>query len=174
MLEEGVPALTVGQPEEGMSVLPAQAIQRKVGIFLCGNRCRLIRRAQMPGLVVVPVLPHLSSVKLGMLDHLLFSTRVSLNLMQQLNKGLSGNHQRQNASVAVQIAQTFLHIRAPIELDTLPLSAYIEGLGNAEWPGRCQTVVDPNRAGTTWFLDGAHTVESINCCVEWFLTVFQS
>lgn len=56
-----------------------------------------------------------------------------------------------------------------------PLSApFIAGLENARWPGRCQQVVDPIRDGsarkgrTTWYLDGAHTVESLKACAEWY------
>ena len=47
----------------------------------------------------------------------------------------------------------------------------IEGLQDARWPGRCQIVEDrqPRRKGTRWFLDGAHTVESLLCCGEWFV-----
>ena len=52
------------------------------------------------------------------------------------------------------------------------LSEYLmQGLKNARWPGRCQKVEDrePFRKGVTWFLDGAHTVESLQCCAEWFV-----
>ena len=38
-----------------------------------------------------------------------------------------------------------------------------------KWPGRCQTVPDPKHPCQTWFLDGAHTLESLDCCVEWFV-----
>ena len=31
-------------------------------------------------------------------------------------------------------------------------------------------VADPKKAGVTWYLDGAHTVESLNYCVEWFVS----
>lgn len=58
----------------------------------------------------------------------------------------------------------------------IPLPApVIAGLENARWPGRCQQVIDPARDGTganagktTWFLDGAHTVESLKACAQWF------
>lgn len=58
----------------------------------------------------------------------------------------------------------------------IPLPApFIAGLENARWPGRCQQVIDPARDGTganlgktIWFLDGAHTIESLKACAEWF------
>jgi len=52
---------------------------------------------------------------------------------------------------------------------TLP-GTFIEGLKAARWPGRCQTVSDPNFPPIMWFLDGAHTVESLECSLEWFVS----
>lgn len=46
---------------------------------------------------------------------------------------------------------------------------FVAGLENTRWPGRCQTVLDPNYPSTTWYLDGAHTEESLKCCIEWFV-----
>lgn len=56
------------------------------------------------------------------------------------------------------------------QTDMLP-EQVVEGLQNARWPGRCQVVDDrqPERQGVTWYLDGAHTVESLVCCAEWFV-----
>ncbi|KAI5474406.1 hypothetical protein MNV49_003374 [Pseudohyphozyma bogoriensis] len=45
--------------------------------------------------------------------------------------------------------------------------AIVEGLKKTSWPGRCQIAKDP-QVGLTWFLDGAHTVESLKCCGDWF------
>ena len=45
-----------------------------------------------------------------------------------------------------------------------------KGLQEARWPGRCQRVEDryASRKGVRWYLDGAHTVESLQCCADWF------
>lgn len=60
--------------------------------------------------------------------------------------------------------------RSAIEsLRSLPTS-FLDGLKNAHWPGRCQTVLDPQHEGIKWFLDGAHTKESLQCCLEWFVS----
>lgn len=40
-----------------------------------------------------------------------------------------------------------------------------EGLKNCSWPGRTQIIV---RKNVTYFLDGAHTQESIKYCSDWF------
>jgi folylpolyglutamate synthase/dihydropteroate synthase len=106
----------------------------------------------------------MSDVRLGAPRSLFYAMRVILTSYQ----GLAGDHQQQNASLSIQIVQTFLQSQASIEPDTRLPTTYVEGLGNTKWPGRCQTVADPNHAKTTWFLDGAHTIESLECCMEWF------
>ncbi|OAX44521.1 FolC bifunctional protein [Rhizopogon vinicolor AM-OR11-026] len=149
--KEGVPALTVEQLEEGMSELRNCATEQGASQF-----------------TIVDSLPNTTAL------------------------GLAGAHQRSNAALAVQLAHMFLTITDPsyshmsnpntsvaastpqsrsvIEpLRSLPTS-FLDGLKNAHWPGRCQTVLDPQQEGTKWFLDGAHTRESLECCLEWFVS----
>lgn len=119
-------------------------------------------------------------------------------------EGLSGNHQLQNASLAIKLVHTYLRLaplppqplpspppsesglepasqgsaslsRVPDSAnpakDLTPLPAkYIKGLENARWPGRCQAVLDPAHERSTWFLDGAHTIESLACCGDWLVS----
>ena len=94
--------------------------------------------------------------------------------MSSIALGLSGAHQYQNATLAVHLARIFLQRHAGIEpapQDTLP-EPYVKALERAKWPGRCQTVVDPEHERTVWFLDGAHTLESLDCCVQWFVAPY--
>ena len=42
-----------------------------------------------------------------------------------------------------------------------PLPSYISGLERCVWPGRCQIIDRATSEGVTYFLDGAHTVESM-------------
>ncbi|KAI0638249.1 FolC bifunctional protein [Trametes polyzona] len=131
IFKEGAPALTVEQPEEGMTVLKEQAAELKASEF-----------------VVVPPVSGLSEVKLG----------------------LAGSHQYQNATLAVHLAKKFLALQANEQFESELPPAFVDGLKSARWPGRCQTVPDPAHAGTTWFLDGAHTLESLQCCMQWFIS----
>ncbi|KAF8624125.1 hypothetical protein AX15_006032 [Amanita polypyramis BW_CC] len=93
---------------------------------------------------IVPLNPAISNVKLG----------------------LSGAHQYQNATLAIALARAFLH--RDTNIDAKLSESYTKGLENTRWPGRCQTVIDPHLQHTTWYLDGAHTSESIECCLQWF------
>jgi len=77
----------------------------------------------------------------------------------------------QNASLAVELARTFLleQTRGEFVQKGLP-DSFKEGLVNTKWPGRCQTIHDPSRPGFVWYLDGAHTTESLEYCIKWFIT----
>lgn len=41
----------------------------------------------------------------------------------------------------------------------------VSGLADTEWPGRNQTL---KHGAVTYFLDGAHTMRSMQACVHWF------
>jgi len=91
--------------------------------------------------------------------------------VQRVIVGIPGAHQKENATLAVHMVQRFLSVKQPGSWSSddghLP-KAVVDGLRAARWPGRCQTVVDPKDGSLTWFLDGAHTEESLKCCMEWF------
>ncbi|WFD34037.1 tetrahydrofolate synthase [Malassezia cuniculi] len=102
---------------------------------------------------------------------------VSSSSVGDVPLGLPGAHQRSNAALALAMVRAFvssdtgktLYPGAAEALTSeggeLPPAA-LSGLANAFWPGRCQTVPT---AGPTYYLDGAHTVESIQCAVRWFV-----
>lgn len=84
--------------------------------------------------------------------------------------GLAGSHQYTNAALAVTLAKTFLELQTEYFSDPPLPEVFKSALSNTKWPGRCQTVSDPDHGRTTWFLDGAHTHESLECCMEWFIS----
>ncbi|KAF9268119.1 FolC bifunctional protein [Marasmius fiardii PR-910] len=129
IFKEGVPALTVDQPEEGLSVLEQRAKELKASKF-----------------VIVNLVPELKTVKLG----------------------LAGEHQVQNATLAVHLAKSFLRSRSALDESTPFPEKFRIGLEETKWPGRCQTIVDPSYPKIIWYLDGAHTTESLDCCMRWF------
>ncbi|XP_030623075.1 folylpolyglutamate synthase, mitochondrial [Chanos chanos] len=96
----------------------------------------------------------------------------------QLMLGLAGQHQRSNASLALQLSHTWLERRCLPDIPSVtefsglsiapgfePNPLMLKGLAEANWPGRTQTLKhDP----VTYFLDGAHTTRSTLACVRWF------
>eukprot|EP00850_Spirogloea_muscicola_P003276 SM000013S26445 [mRNA] locus=s13:427204:431589:+ [translate_table: standard] len=105
------------------------------------------------------------------------------DILDQMSLGLAGEHQRVNASLAVALCRAWAaqterqdHVTAfdeAMRARHLPES-YKQGLTSARWPGRAQVVDDTNGRGIpgfTFFLDGAHTPESMeillfNCMPE--------
>ena len=88
--------------------------------------------------------------------------------------GLAGTHQITNAGLAAILSQKFLELKDELKESDTPQKTlpptFIEGLKAARWPGRCQTISDPTFSPIVWFLDGAHTVESLERCIEWFVS----
>ena len=101
---------------------------------------------------------------------------------EKVELGLSGPHQRINASLAVELVKEWARktkhrgILAELEKErekkpeaklVLP-DTFRRGLQKTRWPGREQIVRDEHSKNLTFYLDGAHTEESMRTCAEWF------
>nr|CAB3499220.1 unnamed protein product [Digitaria exilis] len=147
ILKKGVPAYTVPQPEEAMSVLMRRASELGVSLQ-----------------VVEPLDPQ---------------------KLEDQPLGLHGEHQYMNAGLAVALANTWLERQGHLDRihvnhsDTLP-DQFIKGLSSAYLPGRAQIVPDPqvnsenddsDNSSLVFYLDGAHSPESMEMCARWFAYV---
>ncbi|XP_054164338.1 folylpolyglutamate synthase, mitochondrial-like isoform X2 [Oppia nitens] len=141
IFKPSTPAFTVEQPLAAMKVLKSRSQEKKCSLYVC---------------------PLLS----------LYPHSVPVNL------GIKGDCQRLNASLALQLANTWLnkdndkyHIQNLITkdgtfADIFPLNRkQLLGLSSCVWPGRCQILRQNN---CIYFLDGAHTYESLANCSKWF------
>uniref|UniRef100_A0A8C7EPA2 tetrahydrofolate synthase n=1 Tax=Neovison vison TaxID=452646 RepID=A0A8C7EPA2_NEOVI len=147
IFKRGVPAFTVLQPDGPLAVLRDRAQQISCPLYLC---------------------PPLEALEEG---------------GPPLTLGLEGEHQRSNAALALQLARCWLQQKGhqglgelkmsrPSVLRQMPLAPVFQptshmrhGLRDTEWLGRTQTL---QRGPLTWYLDGAHTVSSVQACVRWF------
>jgi len=85
--------------------------------------------------------------------------------------GLKGDHQIVNAELALALSESVMgydscHI-------TLNNEEYVkrvkEALKGTTWPARCQRLdIDYISHSLQFFIDGAHTLESIKCSLQWF------
>lgn len=96
--------------------------------------------------------------------------------------GLAGEHQLENAALAIQLAATWesrfgkcisrnsgaLYRSEMILNDKFLPSEYVKGLETVRWPGRAEIFKDCESDNLTYFVDGAHTPESIASCASWF------
>ncbi|KAJ9565411.1 hypothetical protein OSB04_001377 [Centaurea solstitialis] len=145
-----VPAFTVPQLPEAMDVLKQRAHELEV-----------------PLQVIAPLTyERLNGVKLS----------------------LSGDHQLVNAGLAVSLCKSWLTTKGSPEKhdssdDSLP-EAFLRGLSTAHLSGRAQIVHDSYLGSSNqipdddscsgeliFYLDGAHSPESIDACAKWFSNV---
>ena len=94
-------------------------------------------------------------------------------ILTDVKLGLEGDFQRENAAIAISVAASHLGklgvsydvpLPGPSAGTFLP-GKFIAGLESVAWPGRCQVLKDGD---ITWFLDGAHTTESLRLAAAWF------
>ncbi|XP_052735826.1 folylpolyglutamate synthase isoform X3 [Vigna angularis] len=140
IFKNGIPAFTVPQPDEAMHVLEEKASQLNVSLQ-----------------VVTPL---------------------DAQLLNGLRLGLEGEHQYVNAALAISLCFTWLKRTEHIgdiyleQTDKLP-EQFIKGLISASLQGRAQIVPDQHLKGErsnrlVFFLDGAHSPESMEVCARWF------
>ncbi|KAJ0395810.1 hypothetical protein ATCC90586_007283 [Pythium insidiosum] len=83
--------------------------------------------------------------------------------------GMQGDYQRVNAGLAAALASTWLkHKRGDaFSADTTTMLEPVirDGLARAFWPARSHIVDAPSRR---FYIDGAHTLRSLEVCAEWF------
>jgi folylpolyglutamate synthase len=103
---------------------------------------------------------------------------VASPLPKDVQLSLAGSHQRENASVAIELCDIWFHQQIPkgpacwTDSTKSKLTQFtLDGLMNTKWPGRSQIV---NESKRTWYLDGAHTADSVNACVDWFVNQLSS
>ncbi|XP_038230002.1 folylpolyglutamate synthase, mitochondrial isoform X1 [Dermochelys coriacea] len=104
-----------------------------------------------------------------------------------LQLGLAGEHQRCNATLALQLSRAWLQQQGyqgtgelkdlqpsaellgkrpvPLAPAFRPSGSMVQGLRDTEWLGRTQVL---QHGPVTWYVDGAHTTSSVQACVRWF------
>ncbi|KAK1044654.1 hypothetical protein LTR33_015284 [Friedmanniomyces endolithicus] len=96
--------------------------------------------------------------------------------LAHMRLGLQGDFLRINASLAIAICVSHLsrlgYIAANSTFDRvsdLP-EEFVRGLETVHLGGRCETRQDASLNGLTWYIDGGHTLESIEMAGRWFAT----
>ncbi|ORY44671.1 FolC bifunctional protein [Rhizoclosmatium globosum] len=96
--------------------------------------------------------------------------------IESLKKRLKGAHQYINAAVAVAACREWVAVYNREHTDTqceLSEDAIVKGLEGASWPGRAQTLRVEEFPNSVFYLDGAHTPESLSVCGEWYEEVLR-
>ena len=100
--------------------------------------------------------------------------------VEQIQLGLQGDFQKLNASLAIALSAAHLQrlgytgVPDPTSHDkTLP-DEFVVGLEKARLGGRCDKRADSRLPNLTWYLDGGHTLESIEMAGRWFASTAKS
>lgn len=83
--------------------------------------------------------------------------------------GIQGQHQFQNAALAIALCKEAIRAvnqRLGKQIKFSSEKAKV-GLQGTTFAGRCQVLNDSQTSGVTFFLDGAHTTESMKATVKW-------
>lgn len=133
----------------------------KAGIFKPGKRAFTRRLNNMPG--VMDVLRKRAIEKGAVLVELDDET---VNSWGGVDGVLKGDFQKYNQAVAVMAIQEHLGMEAKnaTDLQNIP-DKMIEGLREAKIRGRGEVIEEP---GIKWYLDGAHTQDSLDEVAKWF------
>lgn len=102
--------------------------------------------------------------------------------LHDLQLGLGGEHQRVNAALAVALCKQWVMKRPPSEQTNalqkvlsggrLP-DSFVNGLQLTKWAGRAEVIHDPS-GRLSFYLDGAHSPESMEACAHWFCSAIKS
>jgi folylpolyglutamate synthase len=84
--------------------------------------------------------------------------------------GLPAKCMLSNGSLAITLATE--HLKAvgidPGPTDRIVPEKFVKGLAEVDWPGRCQVT---RNGRLEWCVDGAHTVESLAACGDWYASI---
>ncbi|KAG5239893.1 DHFS-FPGS family protein [Salix suchowensis] len=140
IFKDGIPAFTVPQPDEAMNVLEQNASELNV--------------------------------------HLQVVEPLDAKLLNGLKLRLEGEHQYLNAGLAIALSFTWLQRTGHHEFTHMEKASslpeqFIKGLTTASLQGRAQIVTDQyinaeSYGDLVFYLDGAHSPESMEMCARWF------
>ncbi|RMX93683.1 hypothetical protein D0868_12711 [Hortaea werneckii] len=94
--------------------------------------------------------------------------------LQFITLGLQGDFQRTNASLAIAVSASHLSrlgysgVPHPLDQTSRLPEEFIQGLEAARLGGRCDLRQDVKHSSLKWYIDGGHTLESIDMAGRWF------
>ncbi|KXT10971.1 hypothetical protein AC579_1130 [Pseudocercospora musae] len=134
IFKENVPAFTVPQPEEALTVLRERSKERRTRLHVVSTH----------------------------------------KALQSIQLGLHGDFQKLNASLAIAISALhlsrlgFTGLPDPYDPEAELPQEFVTGLRTTKLGGRCDRRPDAKLPSLTWYIDGGHTLESIEVAGQWF------
>ena len=100
--------------------------------------------------------------------------------IDSIELGLQGQFQKLNASLAVAISAMhlarlgFSDLPDPFDPHATLPAEFMKGLQDTRLGGRCDLRHDTTSPNVTWYIDGGHTLESIDVAGRWFASKIAS
>ena len=97
--------------------------------------------------------------------------------LEDVKLGLHGEFQKVNASLAIAISASFLNrlgyagVPHPLDIASALPPEFVTGLETVHLGGRCEIRPDKRTPDLTWYIDGGHTLESIEMAGRWFADI---
>ncbi|PPJ52406.1 hypothetical protein CBER1_10421 [Cercospora berteroae] len=94
--------------------------------------------------------------------------------IDSIELGLQGHFQKLNASLAIAVSALhlarlgFSGLPNPYDSNAQLPAEFIKGLEETRLGGRCDLRPDTTKPNVTWYIDGGHTLESIDVAGRWF------
>ncbi|CAK4028085.1 Folylpolyglutamate synthase [Lecanosticta acicola] len=94
--------------------------------------------------------------------------------MDSIDLGLQGHFQKLNASLAIAMSSVHLNrlgytdLPDPYDPSAVLPPEFVKGLETTRLGGRCDMRSDSRLPEVTWYIDGGHTLESIEIAGRWF------
>lgn len=190
-VESAIIECGIGGEYDSTNILPAEAVTAtaitKLGIDHVGmlgetiNKIAWHKAGIMKKGVVSFTVPQLHEAQC-VLESRAKEKGVTLNVVNRhsgfdegtIELGAEGEFQKDNASLAMAVSASHLqnigirdvpHPSQLLACQTPIPAKFLEGLKTIRWAGRCQVMKIGN---ITWFMDGAHTVDSIKETGLWY------
>ncbi|XP_058809801.1 folylpolyglutamate synthase, mitochondrial-like isoform X2 [Phymastichus coffea] len=155
IFKPAVPAFTVPQSNDAMIVLQSRAVEKNCSLSV------VPKIEEYPWRRGVPTLGIRSSVQ---------SNNASLAI-QLASTWMMKNNRIRRFGVLKSTENKWIIDEEPAKKTSLCFDKIAVALNCCKWPGRTQVLLGKS---LDFYIDGAHTYESIECCVSWFRSNIQN
>jgi len=164
IFKPGVPAFSVPQPENAMTVVANRAKELKVPLLVVPSLDEYPGKLPDLGLEGEHQLLN-ASLALQLCSTWLHRTQGKEKDIEVLENGTITTKSPSEDPPTDEPSAKKAKLEVPVA-QTLQISEdFRSGLKNARWCGRNQVIVRPQ---VSFYLDGAHTLKSMEACAEWF------
>lgn len=151
IFKKNAPAFTVPQPLEAMNILEKRAVEKNCSLSIVPS----VENYKWPnGTLDLKIPLNIQNYNLSL------AIQLSSSWIESTRDKISIKANKSHFRKSTPILQSEIESLSNFSLETTKLA-----ISNCKWPGRTQIL---RGKSIDFFVDGAHTLESIESCVSWF------